>query len=55
MPMYNLTEFSDNCLDTLGRLWQINNADSAVDNNGIFNSHSFISQIKSISSRKTIR
>ena len=39
MPMCNLTEYSDNCSDTSGSLWQfrrdeiINNADVTNDNN----------------------
>ena len=39
MPMYNLTEYSDNYSDTSGTLWQfareerINNADVTNDNN----------------------
>ena len=39
MPMYNLIEYSDNCSDTSGSLWQfkrdeiINNADVTNDNN----------------------
>ena len=44
MPMYNLIEYSDNCSDTSGSLWQFkreeppaNNADLNV-NNGVFNS-----------------
>ena len=39
MPMYNLTEYSDNYSDTSGSLWNfkreeiVNNADVANDNN----------------------
>ena len=43
MPMYNLTEYSDNYSDTLGRLWQFkrdevpdNNADLIFDNSQPF-------------------
>ena len=39
MPMYNLTEYSDNCSDTSGRLWDfkrdeiVNNAEVTNDDN----------------------
>ena len=45
MPMYNLIEYTDDYSDTLESLWQFkrddvpaNDADLAVDNNGLFNS-----------------
>ena len=44
MPMYNLIEYSDNCSDTSGSLWQFkrdevpnNNAALTIDNSQSFN------------------
>ena len=34
MPMYNLTEYSDNYLDTSGSLWQFKSHGSPVNNDG---------------------
>ena len=34
MPMYNLTEYSDNCSKTSGSLWQYHKDIPAIDNNG---------------------
>ena len=43
MPMYNLIEYSDNCSDTSGSLWQFkrdevpaNNVDLSIDNSESF-------------------
>ena len=43
MPMYNLTEYSDNCLKTSGRLWQYYKDEP---NDNITQSESFKSKTK---------
>ena len=35
MPMYNLIEYSDNCLDPLGSLWQFKRAEVPNNNAGL--------------------
>ena len=32
MPMYNLIEYSDNCLDTTGSLWQFKRDEQNMNN-----------------------
>ena len=34
MPMYNLSEYSDNYSDTSGSLWQFKRDESSVNNDG---------------------
>ena len=36
MPMYNLIEYSDNCSDTSGSLWQFKRDEQPTNNNGAF-------------------
>ena len=36
MPMYNLTEYSDNYSDTSGSSWQFKRDEEPIDNNGAF-------------------
>ena len=36
MPIYNLTEYSDNCSDTSGSLWQFKRDEQPIDNYGVF-------------------
>ena len=36
MPMYNLTEYSDNYSDTSGSLLQFKRDEQSINNNGVF-------------------
>ena len=36
MPMCNLIEYSDNCFDTSGNLWQFKRDEQPINNNGTF-------------------